>query len=61
MVHFRTIVATVLSAAAALIVLSGCAYDRHDRYGHGRDGYGHNRNYDRNRDGHGGFYTHDRD
>lgn len=50
------IFATVLSAAAALVMLSGCAYDRYDRYGYGRDGYrdgyGYNgtyRNYDRNR------------
>jgi hypothetical protein len=34
--------------------VSGCAYDRSDRYGYGRDGYGYNRynrNYGRNRDG----------
>ena len=48
------ILATVLSATAALIVLSGCAYDRSDRYGYGCDGYGYSgyhRNCGRNHDG----------
>jgi hypothetical protein len=63
-----TILATVLSATAALIVLSGCAYDRYDRYGYCRDGYrdgygynGYNRNSDRTRDDRDHFYNRDRD
>ena len=66
-VGLMRIFATVLSAAAALVVLSGCAYDRYDRYGYGRDGYrdgsGYNygRNYDRNRNDRDRFYNRDRD
>jgi hypothetical protein len=63
------ILATVLSAAAALVVLSGCVNDRYDRYGYGRDGYrdgyGYNgyydRNSDRNRYNRDRFYNRDRD
>ena len=63
------ILATALSAAAAVIVLSGCAYDRYDRYGYGRDGYRdgysnngyYDRNTNRNRYDRDRFYNRDRD
>jgi hypothetical protein len=62
------ILATVISTAAALIVLSGCAYDRNDRYGYGRDGYRDGYRYnnndridDRNRNDRDRFDNRDRD
>ena len=47
------ILATTISAAAILVALSGCAYDRYDRsgyYDNDRGTYGYNYNRDRDRD-----------